>query len=546
MPAFDVTRNDSERSRSKRALFGALACSWGILVVALLIGLRPQPVRAIWLLVDPPTPTPIPGTGSVLGATWDDKNGNGLLDAGEPPLDGVVVTAENKATGNKTAATSGADGRFLLAGLTPGLYGVTAAPPSSYVLTTAGAYEVSLSAGAVFTFDFGAWQPPTPTPSPTSPPLLDTNHAEDLTCGGIFAGDTQTMANNVGRYGCKPSWDESGKEAVYRLQLNSSQPVTVTLLSTTADLDVFLLRYAYPDSCVAAGDNYLSYNAEPGAYFLSVDGYQGAQGSYVFRIDCPAEVQATQTPTFTPSATPTATQTGTPTASLTPSPGLPAKNVYLPLVICPISGSGSIPVTFTLQDGRDGYEGTTDTTLDSWEPEATRGGDNFLALFYSRKNDGTTQKAPVLRFDLALLPSGAAVQSASLRLYVPSTPLKDVRAKVQGLLTPWDEDTATWQLAADDQTWAEPGAAAVGVDRTNWVSDIQQVVLGSQWYEFDVTSLVQAWARRQTANNGFILSALPGDSDSSVEVDFVSREGTQSLRPQLVVSYTLGNPVVGP
>ena len=44
---------------------------------------------------------------------------------------------------------------------------------------------------------------------------------------------------------------------VYRIELDQSQPVSATLLEADADLDLFLLRYAYPDSCIAAGDNSL-------------------------------------------------------------------------------------------------------------------------------------------------------------------------------------------------------------------------------------------------------------------------------------------------
>ena len=540
MPAFDDPRSGSAKSSRKRALFCTLACSWCVLVLALVVALRPEPVDAIRSLADPPTPTPLPGTGSVLGTNWDDKNGNGLADPGEPPLASVLVTAENKGTGSKTTTTSGADGKYLIAGLTPGLYAITATPPGAYVLTTPASHEITLGADLVYTFNFGAQQPPTPTPSPTSPPLLDTSNAENLVCGGVYSGGTEAMANNVSHYGCKPWWDESGKEVAYRLQLNSSQPVTVTLLNATADLDLFLLRNAYPDSCVAWGDSFVSYSAEPGAYFLSIDGYQGAQGNYTFRVDCTAEVQSTPTPTFTPSATPTATQTGTPTPTLSPSPGLPVKGVYLPLVIR--QASGSIPVTFTLQDGLDGYGGTTDTTLNSSEPTMPQGDDEILALFYSRKDQASTQKGPVLRFDLALLPPAAVVQNARLRLYAASTPLYDVRAQVQGLLRPWDEASATWQLATANQHWAQPGASAVGSDRTAWASDVQRIVEGSRWYQFDVTSLVQEWAHSQAGNHGFILSALAGDSDASVEARFVSREGVQSFRPQLVVSYTLGSP----
>jgi hypothetical protein len=527
----------ARRRRRAPVLIAGIAVA--LLACVALLGIRAPSVAATPLGHEPATPTPLPGTGSLAGQAWDDRDGDGQLDPGEPGLAGVLVVARNLDTDATTSATSGADGQYRIVGLAPAVYRITATPPASCVLTTPASLNIAMVAGVVTTPSFGAWELPTltPTPSPTSPPLLDTSGAESLTCGGVYSGNTQPFANNVSRYSCKPSWDESGKEAVYHLQLSASQPVTITLLSASADLDLFLLRHAFPDSCVAGGDNYLSYNAENGGYYLSVDGYQGAEASYQFRVDCLREVQATQTPTFTPSPTPTATQTGTPTP--TAGPTIAAKLVYLPVVIRQMSGSGSIPVTFTLQDGLDGYGGTTDTTLNSWEPTAAQGEVKVLALFYSGKTTSSTQKAPVLRFDLSLLPSAADVQSATLRLYIPSTPLYDVRAQVQGLLRPWNEAAATWQLAAENQPWAQAGASAVGADRTEWAGTPQRIVEGSRWYEFDVTPLVQQWALNQSSNHGFVMNALAGDSDVSVEVSFVSREGVASFRPQLVVSYTL-------
>jgi hypothetical protein len=533
-------KDSSAHRRSQRGRGPIVIASVAAVVLACLalLGVRPAAVWATPLIQEPATPTPLPGTGSVAGLIWDDRDGDGTLDPGEPGLGGVQVTARNLETDATAAVTSTADGKYRIPGLPPALYRITATTPGAYILTTQPAFDIAMVTGVVFTLNFGAWQPPTPTPSPTPRPLLDTSGTETLTCGGVYSGTTQAFANNVSRYACRPWWDESGREAVYRLQLTESQPVTITLLSASADLDLFLLRYAVPDSCVAGGDNYLAYDADAGAYFLSVDGYQGAQGSYQFRVDCSLDVQATATPTFTPSPTPTATQTGTPTPTPTAAPTLPAKRVYLPLVIRQTQSSGSILVTFTLQDGLNGYAGTTDTTLNYWEPAKAQGEAKILSLFYSLRAP-TTQKAPVLRFDLSLLPPAADVQNATLRLYVPSTPLYDLRAEVQGLLRPWEEATATWELAAADQPWAQPGASAVGVDRGDWVSNQQQIVAGSRWYEFDVTPLVQQWARNPGSNYGFIMNARAGDAEASVEGRFVSREGVFSFRPQLVVSYTV-------
>lgn len=52
--------------------------------------------------------------------------------------------------------------------------------------------------------------------------------------------------------------------------------------------------------CLAYGDRYLNYTTNSaGLYYLVVDGYQGAIGSFDLHISCPAR------PTPTPAATPT-------------------------------------------------------------------------------------------------------------------------------------------------------------------------------------------------------------------------------------------------
>jgi hypothetical protein len=383
-------------------------------------------------------------------------------------------------------------------------------------------------------------EPATPTPTPTSTPvpILDISNAQRIVCGGIYTGDTIPAVNNVSSYGCRPYWDQSGPEAVYRLELEASGPVTVTLLNASADLDLFLLRFAFPDSCLAAGDNYLTYAGQPGNYFLSVDGYKGAAGSYAFRLDCPNDPQATPTPTFTPSTTPTATATGTPTATPSGGPTPAVRPVYLPLVVRPAPSVVGPTVTLTLQEGLNGYLGATDTTLDNWEPNVPQGEDNRLRLFYS-KPKLATQMAPLVRFDLSLLPADALVQAATLRLYVPSTPQYDIRARASGLLRGWDEASATWELTSPGQPWAAPGASEVGTDRTVWATAWQRVAEGGRWYEFDVTTLARGWASQPQSNSGLILEAGAGDSEASVEARFVSREGNGNFRPQLIISYAL-------
>lgn len=71
---------------------------------------------------------------------WDDLNVNGIQDAGEPGIPGVSLlltgTANDGTTINQTTIT-GADGRYLFAGVYPGSYTITVELPAGYSPTKA-------------------------------------------------------------------------------------------------------------------------------------------------------------------------------------------------------------------------------------------------------------------------------------------------------------------------------------------------------------------------------------------------------------------------
>ncbi len=486
-------------------------------------------------LLNTPTSTLQPGTGGVAGRAWHDLNADGVYGADEPPLPGLTVTAQGATT---ASAVSDVDGAYRLAGLAPGVYQVMAAPPPGYQLTTQAAYSVLVVDGTLINLDFGAYLPPTPTPTPTRQPALDASNAETAYCGGVYRGDTNTGSNNVSRYSCQPGWNESGPEVVYRIEVGAAQPVSVTLLSAAADLDFFLTRYVFPESCVAAGDAFLTYQAEPGVYLLAVDGYEGAAGAYTFRLDCPLGQEATATPTFTPSPRPTATLTPTPGPTFTPSITPRPRKLYLPLVLRNYPLPLPDLTTIRLQAGVNGYMGATDTTLDSWEPATPQGDDRDLRLFFSRTQANNTSKSPVLRFGMDFLPAGAIITQAELKLYVPTAPAHDLRGEVRGLLHSWSEAGATWNDASTGQPWAQPGAQALNIDHSTWASAPRHITAGGQWYVFDVTSLAANWVRIPGQNYGMILFARAGDIEANVEVQFASREHPDpALRPQLVITY---------
>jgi hypothetical protein len=95
-----------KRRRFDLALVAVLACA----LVFLSLALAPTRAAATRSFQDLVTATVAPGTGSVSGQAWIDADADGVLEAGEAPLAGLVVTAKSSGAGTSVSATSGSDG----------------------------------------------------------------------------------------------------------------------------------------------------------------------------------------------------------------------------------------------------------------------------------------------------------------------------------------------------------------------------------------------------------------------------------------------------
>jgi hypothetical protein len=85
-------------------------------------------------------PIPAPSTGRIEGSHFDDLNGNGLRDPGEPGLPGITTFLDLNGNGRLDAGepslVSDASGNFRFFDLPPGTYRVTALLPPGRVFTT--------------------------------------------------------------------------------------------------------------------------------------------------------------------------------------------------------------------------------------------------------------------------------------------------------------------------------------------------------------------------------------------------------------------------
>ena len=241
---------------------------------------------------------------------------------------------------------------------------------------------------------------------------------------------------------------------------------------------------------------------------------------------------ATSTPTNTPTptASPTATRTPVQSPTFTRSPTatlLPTSTptaTRLPSLVHQVFQQGIYPV--------EAYRGVTDTFLSSYWPDTSWGSDDSFSI--SGRGNGTERA--LIRFDLqGSIPTNAQVLSAKLCLFAWSRRTSyGLTISAFDVTRTWDVNVATWCRANATETWAIPGCDKVSSDRQGDPVASRFVYSTDQFYEWDVTSVVQRWAANPQSNKGLLLIGQDVDQD----LRFRSSEWrVLSQRPRLTVSY---------
>ncbi|MFH1927359.1 MAG: DNRLRE domain-containing protein, partial [Chloroflexota bacterium] len=233
----------------------------------------------------------------------------------------------------------------------------------------------------------------------------------------------------------------------------------------------------------------------------------------------------TETPTLTPSVSPTATFTATPTATETPSP-TPTPTITL----TPTPRSYRI----TLKQGVDDYTGTTDTWINSWLSDGNYGDRKDIAV---RASD---VQASLVRFDLsdAFVSPNVDVHLAVLSLYaLKHSNDNPLQVSAHQVLLRWEEMEATWDESEDGVPWFAPGCNKGGQDRVLQTLSTVPVTHLNDYFHFNITDAVHAWAQNPESNFGVVFKTNP---QVQVRYDFASSEHlTTAKHPQLNIVYSV-------
>ena len=105
-------------------------------------------------------------------------------------------------------------------------------------------------------------------------------------CATSISDSTYGSPTNVDSYSGSP-WNESGPERVYRLVVPADgAAVTISITPHVGDLDVFLLDECDENTCIDYGDSEIVEELNAGYYYVVVDGYMGASGTFDLDVTC--------------------------------------------------------------------------------------------------------------------------------------------------------------------------------------------------------------------------------------------------------------------
>ncbi|MEE8130595.1 MAG: DNRLRE domain-containing protein, partial [Vicinamibacterales bacterium] len=165
---------------------------------------------------------------------------------------------------------------------------------------------------------------------------------------------------------------------------------------------------------------------------------------------------------------------------------------------------------------------TVNPDRDSWLKEQAPD-DNYGSEIELRiKNKAGDSQRAVYHFDLASIPVGSTVQSATAWFYVTAGDADDV-VEIHALTATWAEAAVTWNNLG---TSFDPAV----------MGSIPSQTSSGVWVPIGVTGFAQQWVNDAAANYGIMLIAASDD----VESKYSSREYSSGFRPYLDVTASFG------
>ncbi|CAL9574712.1 hypothetical protein SUDANB95_04869 [Actinosynnema sp. ALI-1.44] len=184
---------------------------------------------------------------------------------------------------------------------------------------------------------------------------------------------------------------------------------------------------------------------------------------------------------------------------------------------------------------------TIDPTI-KLQPTATTGQDVQIWSDTPDRNDGSSYQLSVgtdpwgkarslVKFDTSVVPAGAALSSAKLRLYYDSELHTGANAnvhEVRRVTSGWSEGSATWNSI--NAAFAEAGLSTA----------TKQANASNVWHEWDVRNIAQQWVSGSSPNFGLMVKATDetlGRGGAIYQAAEFAYNGETAQTPTLVLTY---------
>lgn len=208
------------------------------------------------------------------------------------------------------------------------------------------------------------------------------------------------------------------------------------------------------------------------------------------------------------------------------------------------------PVTVSLQQGVNGYTGTTDVSISTQYAQYNEG--NGLTNFtdaqmglYQLTGPGAYSVENLIRFSNLNIPAGSTVSGATLTLRV-DTWVNNPTIRGYYIAAPWSATPGPnstqlgWLHRGTGQNWGTPGATGQGTDviagKSFVISGI--TATGGQMRTVSLDpAVVQSWIDNPAANQGIL---LVNETTGAVVRINTSETSTIAQRPKLSVTYSPG------
>ncbi len=230
----------------------------------------------------------------------------------------------------------------------------------------------------------------------------------------------------------------------------------------------------------------------------------------------------------------------------------------LSLGIIPAASAQSANIIF--QNGLDGYSGTEDATISTqyieWnEIGITEKTDILRTYIVEEEGKPTYEKRALIKFTNLSLPAGAVVTDVRLTLVVTDwesgyngKPITILRGYY--LNTPWNinAEKLGW-LHRDDPSvaWSAQGAKGTGdiiSGKSFTMTGFDKSGDQTKIVKLD-NAIVQSWVNNPTSNQGVLIINETGTGAGTATMHS-SEAMTQSQRPKLQITYSLGNTTPDP